>query len=616
MIGVGQMLGAVPTTVHAELLSNHGDEDSHSLGEFQDVQLILGPACIAVNYTILSSNPVEVLVLKVTKQRPTAEILGSSNGIYIAAPDTYRYWHHSVSINFTLASCPPGFTLSTYPFQCVCTPTLRRAGIRCDIDTKSIHKPKNYWIGAASTSKGTNDAVIHLHCPHDFCKSGLMDLNLENPDDQCQYNRSGILCGSCQNSFSLALGTSQCLHCSSLFLLLIVPFAMVGIMLVAFLILCNFTVSVGTINGLIFYANIVRTNQEILFPATANGFYRHILTSFIAWLNLDLGIQTCFWDGLDAYGKVWIQLIFPVYIWAIIGAIIILSDRYTSVARLSGRNTVPVLATLFLLSYAKLLRFVVTALAYTTLEYPDGTVVTVWLYDGNVRYLEGKHIPLFLVALAILLFISVPYTVVLLFAQCLQQKSGSRLLFWVRKLKPLFDSYVGIYKDKHRYWTGLMLVALAVLILVYALTSLGNPAVNLLSTISVVTGLTVINLAIGGAYKQWVLTLLDQSFLLNLCILSAATQYTSQGDGDQVAVVYTSVTVSLATFAGICLYRAFSALKNSHCLQRSANHSTIMVNVTRDSLSDSEPKDIKHASRQVLLFDEFREPVLEYCKND
>ena len=617
LIGVGQMLGAVPTTVHAELLSNHGDEDSHSLGEFQDVQLILGPACIAVNYTILSSNPVEVLVLKVTKQRPTAEILGSSNGIYIAAPDTYRYWHHSVSINFTLASCPPGFTLSTYPFQCVCTPTLRRAGIRCDIDTKSIHKPKNYWIGAASTSKGTNDAVIHLHCPHDFCKSGLMDLNLENPDDQCQYNRSGILCGSCQNSFSLALGTSQCLHCSSLFLLLIVPFAMVGIMLVAFLILCNFTVSVGTINGLIFYANIVRTNQEILFPATANGFYRHILTSFIAWLNLDLGIQTCFWDGLDAYGKVWIQLIFPVYIWAIIGAIIILSDRYTSVARLSGRNAVPVLATLFLLSYAKLLRFIVTALAYTTLEYPDGTVVTVWLYDGNVRYLEGKHIPLFLVALAILLFISVPYTVVLLFAQCLQQKSSSRLLFWVRKLKPLFDSYVGIYKDKHRYWTGLMLVALAVLILVYALTSLGNPAVNLLSTISVVTGLTVINLAIGGAYKQWVLTLLDQSFLLNLCILSAATQYTSQGDGDQVAVVYTSVTVSLATFAGICLYHALSALKNSHCLQRSANHSTIMVNVTRsDSLSDSEPKDIKHVSRQVLLFDEFREPVLEYCKND
>ena len=176
-----------------------------------------------------------------------------------------------------------------------------------------------------------------------------MDLNLEYPDEQCEYNRSGVLCGACQNHLSLALGTA----------------------LVSLLILSNLTVSVGTLNGLIFYANIVRANQEILFPATINSPYEHILTSFIAWLNLDLGIQTCFWDGLDAYGKVWLQLVFPVYIWAIIATVIILSDRYTIAARLNGRNAVPVLATLFLLSYAKLLRLVVTALAYTTLEYPD-----------------------------------------------------------------------------------------------------------------------------------------------------------------------------------------------------------------------------------------------------
>ena len=219
--------------------------------------------------------------------------------------------------------------------------------------------------------------------------------------------------------------------------------------------------------------------------------------------------------------------------------------------------------------------------------------------------------------MAILLFLSIPYTVVLLFAQCLQKKSHSRVLFWVRKLKPLFDSYIGTYKDKHRYWTGLLLVARAVLILVYALTSLGDPAVNLLATISVVLGLTTVNLAIGGAYKQWTLTLLEQSFLLNLCISSAATQYTRQGDGNQAAVAYTSVTVSLVTSAGIAFYHLFIVLKNSHCLKQSQPLTTRMVSaVQNDSSSDSEAEELNPVQQQVLHFDEFREPVLEYWNDD
>ena len=61
----------------------------------------------------------------------------------------------------------------------------------------------------------------------------------------------------------------------------------------------NLTVSQGTINGLVFYANIVRGNQAVFFlPGDTN-----ILTAFIAWLNLNLGIGTCFADGLNGYWK-------------------------------------------------------------------------------------------------------------------------------------------------------------------------------------------------------------------------------------------------------------------------------------------------------------------------
>ena len=109
------------------------------------------------------------------------------------------------------------------------------------------------------------------------------------------------LCGGCQPGLSLALGSSQCLDCSNNYnLALLILFALAGLALVFFIKVLNFTVAKGTINGLIFYANIVQANQAVFFPpGPAVGLYP--IKVFIAWLNLDLGITTCFFDGLDGY---------------------------------------------------------------------------------------------------------------------------------------------------------------------------------------------------------------------------------------------------------------------------------------------------------------------------
>jgi len=117
-----------------------------------------------------------------------------------------------------------------------------------------------------------------------------------------QNNRLGLLCGQCKPGLSLALGNSKCIQCSNLYILLIIPFALVGIALVILLLIFKLTVAAGTINGLLFYANIVTANHAIFFPPNQTN----ILTVFIAWLNLDLGIETCFFEGLDAYAKTWL----------------------------------------------------------------------------------------------------------------------------------------------------------------------------------------------------------------------------------------------------------------------------------------------------------------------
>lgn len=183
---------------------------------------------------------------------------------------------------------------------------------------------------------------VYPYCPLDYCypPTEPVYVNLNTPngaDAQCAFNRSGKLCGSCQDGLSLSLGSSHCMSCFNYWLVLLIPFAIAGIVLVAFLLVCNFTVAVGTINGLIFYANIIAANHAIFLQLDWPNF----LTIFIAWLNLDFGFETCFYDGMDGYVKVWLQLVFPLYIILIVAIVIIICEHSPQFSRLlSNRNKV------------------------------------------------------------------------------------------------------------------------------------------------------------------------------------------------------------------------------------------------------------------------------------
>ena len=458
----------MPSTVQSNIVSR----SSSRLPALQYTQLV-NVNCTDLMYTILSPpNRNEVVKLKVEQcNTPQNMVIEEAVDTLLVNNTLINLQFSELTVQIEVQPCPLGFVFNNNPHTCICHRKLQQHEINCSIDTQTIYRRSPLWINATFLKETYTQILVHNHCPFDYCSDENIELNMEHPDEQCTISRSGVLCGSCQQNLSHVLGTSNCKECSSHLLWLIPVFIAAGIVLVVFLTLLNLTVSVGTINGLILYANIVRANQAIFFPhGTNNAFF----SIFIAWLNLDLGIETCFYSGLDAYAKTWLQFLFPLYIWTIVVLIIVSSHYSTTAAKVSGRNAVQVLATLFLLSYAKLLRITITALSFTLLEYPDGSVKRIWLYDGNVDYLKGKHIALFVAALLLLLFISIPYTVALLFIQCLQYRSRYRILAWVRRLKPLFDAYTGPYKDKHRYWPELLLVVRVVLFLVFSVNVFGD----------------------------------------------------------------------------------------------------------------------------------------------
>ena len=362
------------------------------------------------------------------------------------------------------------------------------------------------------------------------------------------------MCGECKAGLSLALGSSKCLQCSNLHILLLLPFSLAGVALVLLLL----TVADGTINGLIFYANIVAVNRAIFFPPNQTN----ILTVFIAWVNLDLGIETCFFDGMDEYAKTWLQFAFPLYVWCLMGVIIIMSRYSLVITRLLGSNPVPALATLFLLSYAKLLRTIISALFFTFLDYPSNVQVAVWLRDGNIQYLHGKHIALFLVASLTLLILFLPYTFLITVGHWLQAESIQKFFHWINKIKPFLDAYQAPYRDKLRYWTGLLLCLRCALFLVFAFNIQADPSLNLLAISSVTFGLTLLTRFTGTVYAKLHIDILEASFILNLGILAVATYYVKLAvvPASQPAATYTSVGVAFATFIGILLYHTYQYL--------------------------------------------------------
>ena len=534
---VGQTNGIVPGVVHARFINN---TELHSL-DYLEYSQNVNQSCTTLKYSLFSNQDHEWLEL-------TAE-----------SPDPQRVPFAFPLISIHLLPCPPGFNLSGIPGRCSCASTLAEHGYQCNIRTQSIHRPSQVWVGCnyhfkANSCNNTCGVMVHTHCPLDYCKQQDIELNLKHPDAQCALNHSGILCGKCQPGLSLAFGTSRCLQCSNAYLALFLAFVAAGLVLVVLLSWCNLTVSEGTLNALILYANIIQASRPTFLP----GGEINILTVFVAWLNLDLGIETCFFNSMDMYAKAWLQFAFPAYIWILVALMIVLSHYYTTVARLVGQNAPKVLATLFLLSYAKLLRAVLIILSFTYLTYPDGHLKPVWLYDGDVDYLKGKHIPLFIAALLISIAFLLPYTFVVFSMQWLRKKSNYRMLVWVRKLKPVFDPYGGPYKDKCQFWTGLLLVIRVILFLGFATNSSGNKALNLIIIIIAVIVLLSAQVALfPGVYKSRTLDSLDVSFILNLGVLSTTTLYLRLISGNTATPVFVSIAIAFTTFTLIMLYHIY-----------------------------------------------------------
>ena len=562
VVTVGQAFGSVAGSVFAQFIHLSPNHSVPQLHESQYTQAVGKDSCNILNYTLFQSHDDTldaILALTPEFQEISYYLSNKSKGVQRVL-FLYNTWselksHYTpfpkqilefpVYVNVTLLPCPLGFQLRGSPGKCDCSDLLESLPhVQCDIQDQTITRGGLVWIGV---EKDNNEALVTSeYCPLNYCKSERVHLG--EYDSQCNYNHSGTLCGGCRAGLSLALGSSQCLSCSNWYLILTLPFAVAGVALVAFIKLLDLTIAHGTINGLIFYVNVVKANEFIFLSQK----HTNPLTVFIAWANLDLGIETCFWSGLSAYSKTWLQFLFPLYIWTIAGGIIVLSKYSRRLAHVMGNNSVPVLATLFFLSYAKLLRTIIVGLSCTVLKSSDGHRI-VWSADGNLEYLGPRHAPLFAVCVATLLFVWLPYTLLLFCGQWLYKCNSRTIVKLLGKITPFLDAHYGPLKGRHRYWFGAQLLIRAVILLISSCVPANNSSavVFSISVSSVVlTGISSL-----GFYQNKIVSLFEMSIFANLTLLGLSTLFTDSTGGSTTTSAQIHIGAVFTQFSGLVLYR-------------------------------------------------------------
>ena len=429
-----------------------------------------------------------------------------------------------------LTACPAGFDLCRQKGACYCDPILYPYVTSCDLNDETILRPANNWIFAYQVNQKYEYKVSNL-CPYNHCLPHPSYLNLSMPDSQCQFHRTGLLCGQCQQGLSTIFGSSQCKHCSNFYLFIIIPIAIAGVVLVVMLFIFNLTVTSGTINTFIFYVNIISINYSTFFPECHS-----IECLLLSLSNLDLGFEMCFYNGMDDYSKALLQLVFPLYL-IFIAFVLIIASRYSAkIQRITSHRALHVLATLFLLSYTKFLLAVCQVLFFYSeiIHLPSKHTTVVWSLDVSVPMFGAKFLTAFLICLVVFIIL-LHFNVLLLFARQLLRFK------YINTFKPLFDAYFGPYKDKNFYWTGLQLILRAVF---FSLSAFQRN-INLTSGI-ILLGLLLFLQGLMSPFKSKYKNIQEALVILNLQAVYALTLY---GDDDNnIQIMQVLILLVLAYF--------------------------------------------------------------------
>ena len=454
-------------------------------------------------------------------------------------------------IRVNLTSCVLGFEHSSNESSCVCQRAIEWKGVTCSSETHQLTVPSHVWVGPWN-----NEELAIQRCILDYCTRGEKLIEPGDFDVQCAegYHRTGLLCGSCMEGYSVVLGTNRCKQChNNAFLALILVFAVAGILLIALITFLKVSVSEGYLNGILFYSHDLSQYTFLLAPKAPAIFLP------IAFLNFDLGVEVCFYDGMNSLAKTGLQFVFPFYIYFLMGTAII-ACRFINKLPPKLLSAGKTIATLLVLSYTSILSTCIETLRYVVIgSISDHDVATVrWFIDPHVHYFHGWHAFLAIMSILLILVYLVPLPLILLFPS----KAYSNK--YIGKLKPILDAFFAPYQSKLRCWLG---VRLLVSIVLSTISSFLKFPLNIFVVEVVLAAFIFVQTQL-RPYRGFCRNATDNLLLINILILLLGLIFFDEGMDDTEHTIFSAVIVlpAYTAFIGLLLYHIY--LRLPECKQQ------------------------------------------------
>ena len=538
----------------------------------------------------------------------------SSGSVEMALYSTQSYVQ--AFINVTLDSCGFGFQYNSQGRACECIPEIVEAGVNCNASSYQLEVKDGFWLGP-----GPSNSVVYTRCYYDHCVPGLKTFYPSEIDSQCNsgFNRAGYACGSCRDEESTLLGTSRCKECSNIGLVWIPVLAVVGIVAIFGISFLDVTITQGYINGFLFYCNCINYFIVYLSPEYPLDF----VFAPLQWVNLALGIESCFYNGMTPLARIGLRFVFPLYLFLLMVILILLSRWFNLMNRLHFSSS-KTFATLLLLFYISISGTCIEILGFTKFKGLCQNVTYYgWLQDPGVQYGQGWHGLLVSVAGLLMVVYVLPMPILLLFPKFFYSFQ------FTQRFIPMYDAFWNPFQPRFRFWLGFR----ALLRLVpFALALYVSHPTNIFAFAVFVATLFFIQERLSPFRSYW-RNALDGFFLANLFLIILGNAfYERYRDQDlhyplhYIIMLYVLIGMAYAAFIVILVIHVFLRFPKLHnnvtlaaqwlkrkILQKRVNLSpinTLSKTGSKDTVSIEETRPM-FPNPKLVTYSEFREPLLD-----